>query len=78
MLAEPTTQTHTTAPAFTVAPIISLFAKTHGELYRVELNYKRGDRFILRPVAKVCTAERMLYATAEQLRTMRLFPTFGA
>lgn len=72
------TTTRTTPPPFTVAPIISLFAKTHGELYRVELNYKHGDRFILRPVGKVCTAERMLYATAEQLRAFHLFPTFGA
>lgn len=66
---------------FTTPPpniIKSLFAKVGGRLYKVELEYKAGDKFILRPLGQICTAERMLYATAEQIRALQLFPIFGA
>jgi hypothetical protein len=66
---------------FTTPPpslIKSLYAKAYGQLYEVELKYKANGLFILRPVGVICTAERILHGTAEQVRAMQLFPIFGA
>lgn len=52
--------------------ICALFAKIKGgESYRVELKYKHGDKFILRPISG--KPYQWITATAEQLRDKKLF-----